>query len=31
MTWFQLYPPNDRDIGFDMLSRASDCGVRHLW
>ena len=28
MTWFQLYPPNDRDIGFDMLRRAADCGWR---
>ena len=30
MTWFQLYPPNDRDIGFDMLRRAEDCGVETL-
>ena len=30
MTWFQLYPPNDRAIGFDMLRRAADCGVETL-
>ena len=30
MTWFQLYPPNDHDIGFDMLRRAADCGVETL-
>ena len=30
ITWFQLYPPFDRDICFDLMRRAQDCGVDTL-
>ena len=30
MAWFQLYPPRDRDICFDLMRRAQDCGVDTL-
>lgn len=30
MAWFQLYPPRDRDICFDLMRRARDCGVDTL-
>ena len=30
ITWFQLYPPADRDICFDLMRRAQDCGVETL-
>jgi len=30
MAWFQLYPPRDRDICFDLMRRARDAGVDTL-
>jgi len=30
MTWFQLYPPNDREICLDLMRRAEACGVETL-
>lgn len=30
MAWFQLYPPRDRDICFDLMQRARDVGVDTL-
>ena len=30
MAWFQLYPPRDRDICFDLMRRARDVGVDTL-
>ncbi len=30
MAWFQLYPPRDRDICFDLMKRARDVGVDTL-
>ena len=30
MAWFQLYPPRDRDICFDLMRRAHDVGVDTL-
>lgn len=30
MAWFQLYPARDRDICFDLMQRARDCGVDTL-
>ena len=29
-TWFQLYATKDKDITFDLLRRARDCGVETL-
>lgn len=30
ITWFQLYPPADRDMCLDMMRRARECGVDTL-
>ena len=30
ITWFQLYPPADRDMCLDMMRRARECGVETL-
>ena len=30
ITWFQLYPPADRDMCLDMMRRARECGVKTL-